>query len=318
MPFNSRKIIDAREKVWRDRALTKRYFTIFGTTVFVAALLTVGTLVIGGYNVFKFHLGAAQLIDFAPPLIFLVLALALVSLLNFLWFRKSVVQPLAAIETVINSVKKGNYNERIKLESRDEFYEIAETFNETMDKLVVLIQTEDERKKMQEDIIRFLNILSAASEGDLSQKAEVTPDVFGSLADAFNLMVEGLADLIKEVKQSAGEAGTQSHTLAEIIAKLEAGADMQKIEVKTASEAVTTSANSATQIAEKTKVAQQISEDAFTAIKQRWKDSRRLNQWDATDSCNRSGYQQKNEDAVRKADGNRHHLPVDIRNRKSH
>lgn len=248
------------------QSLNKRYFTIFGTTVFVAATLIIGTLVIGGYNIFKFQLGAAQLIDFAPSLIFLVLALLLVSVLNFLWFRKSVVQPLAAIETVINNVKKGNYNDRIKVESRDEFYDIAETFNETMDKLVVLIQTEDERKKMQEDIIRFLNILSAASDGDLSQKAEVTPDVFGSLADAFNLMVEGLADLIKEVKQSAGEAGSRSQALAEIISRLEAGAEMQKIEVKTASEAVTTSANSALQIAEKTKVAQHISEDAFIAI----------------------------------------------------
>ena len=199
-------------------------------------------------------------------LIFLVLALALVSLVNFLWFRKSIAQPLAAIETVINNVKKGSYNERIKIESRDEFYDIAETFNETMNKLVALIQTEDEKKTMQQDIIRFLNILSAASDGDLSQKAEVTPDVFGSLADAFNLMVEGLSDLITEVKQSAEETGSRSHALAEIIAKLETGADMQKMEVKTASEAVTTSANSALQIAERTKVAQQISEDAFVAI----------------------------------------------------
>lgn len=248
------------------QSLSKRYFVIFGITLFVTATLAIGTLVIGGYSILKFRPGATQLIDFAPFLIFLAIALALVALLNFLWFRKSVVQPLAAIEGVINNVKRGNYNERIRIESSDEFYDIAETFNETMDRLFVLIQTEDERKKMQADIIRFLNILSAASEGDLSQKAEVTPDVFGSLADAFNLMVEGLADLIKEVKHSAGEASDRSLALAEIIAKLEAGAEMQKVEVKTASEAVITSANSATQIAEKTKVAQQISEDAFVAI----------------------------------------------------
>jgi twitching motility protein PilJ len=193
-------------------------------------------------------------------LIFLVLALALVSLVNFLLIRKSIAQPLSAMETVINKVKQGSYNERIKIESRDELYNIAETFNGTMDKLVALIQTEDEKKTMQQDIIRFLNILSAASDGDLSQKAEVTPDIFGSLADAFNLMVEGLSNLITE------ETGSRSHALAEIIAKLEAGADMQKGEVKIASVAVTTSANSALQIAEKTKVAQQVSEDAFIAI----------------------------------------------------
>ncbi len=208
--------------------------------------------------------------SYTPLIVITVIVTAVVLslglLITFLWVRKRIVKPLSALESAMGKIRKGNYTERIKIESRDEFYDIAETFNETMDRLVLLIQTEDEKKTMQQDIIRFLNILSAASDGDLSQKAEVTPDVFGSLADAFNLMVEGLSDLINEVKQSAGEAGSRSHALAGIIAKLEAGADMQKMEVKTASEAVITSANSAVQIAEKTKVAQQISEDAFTAI----------------------------------------------------
>ncbi|HMK61551.1 MAG TPA: methyl-accepting chemotaxis protein [Dissulfurispiraceae bacterium] len=194
------------------------------------------------------------------------IGIILLLIINLVWVRAVIVKPLSAIETVINNVKKGNYADRIKINSRDEFYDIAETFNETMDRMTVLIQTEEERKKMQNDIIRFLNILSAASEGDLSQTAEVTPDIFGSLADAFNLMVEGLAVHIKAVKESAEGANNSSQSLADIIAKLETGADMQKTEVKTASEAVKASADSAGQIAEKTKVAQRISEDAFTAI----------------------------------------------------
>jgi twitching motility protein PilJ len=199
-------------------------------------------------------------------LVFTAIGILLVIFVNLLWYRRNIASPLKAIGSGIDKVKTGNYADRIKINSRDEFYDIAETFNSTMDKVTTLIQTDDERKRMQEDIVRFLNILSAASDGDLSQKAEVTPDVFGSLADAFNLMVEGLSDLIKEVKKSAEEANTRSIALAEIIRKLEAGADMQKIEVKTASEAVIISAESATMIAGKTKVAQQISEDAFAAI----------------------------------------------------
>jgi twitching motility protein PilJ len=223
-------------------------------------------MAIGGSNIFKFELGAAELIDLAPSLIFLVLALALLAVLNLLWFRNSIVKPLTSIENVISSVRKGNYNDRIKIETKDEFGEIADTFNETMDKLLTLVQTDDEKKGMQEDIIRFLNILSAASEGDLTQKAEVTPDVFGSLADAFNLMAEGLADLIAEVQKSALEANNRSLALAQIVKKLDDGAELQKSEVKNASDAVNASAESAMQIAEKTKVAQQISENAFAAI----------------------------------------------------
>jgi twitching motility protein PilJ len=248
------------------QSLNKRYLTITATSCVVTGILIVGTLAIGGYNVFKSQVGAADLIDFAPSLIFLALGLTLVAVLNLLWFRNSVVKPLKSIENVISNVKRGNYNDRIRITSKDEFSDIADTFNETMDKLASLIQTDDERKGMQGDIIRFLNILSAASEGDLSQKAEVTPDVFGSLADAFNLMAEGLAELIREVHKSANEANTRSSALVQIIGKLEDGAVLQKSEVKTASDAVHFSAASAMQIAEKTKMAQHISEDAFTAI----------------------------------------------------
>jgi methyl-accepting chemotaxis protein len=246
--------------------LNKRYLTITIASCIVTGILIVGTLAIGGYNVFKSQIGTADLIDFAPSLIFLALGLTLVAVLNLLWFRNSVVKPLKSIETVIGNVKRGNYNDRIRITSKDEFSDIADTFNDTMDRLASLIQTDDERKGMQGDIIRFLNILSAASEGDLSQKAEVTPDVFGSLADAFNLMAEGLAELIREVHRSASEANSRSSALVQIIGKLEDGAVLQKTEVKTASDAVHFSAESATRIAEKTKMAQHISEDAFVAI----------------------------------------------------
>ncbi len=248
------------------QSLNQRYLTITVTSCIVTAILIAGTLAIGGYNVLKADIGTADLIDFAPSLVFLGMGLTLVAVLNLIWFRNSVVKPLKSIETVIGNVKRGNYNDRIRITSKDEFSDIADTFNETMDRLASLIQTDDERKGMQGDIIRFLNILSAASEGDLSQKAEVTPDVFGSLADAFNLMAEGLAELIREVHRSASEANTRSSALVQIISKLEDGAVLQKTEVKTASDAVHFSAESATQIAEKTKMAQHISEDAFVAI----------------------------------------------------
>jgi methyl-accepting chemotaxis protein len=244
--------------------LNKRYVTITATSLIVTIMLIVGAVMIGGFG--KSRLGTVDLIEFVPALVFLAIVFAIISALNLLWFQNSVIKPLRAIESVMVNVNNGNYNERVGITSRDEFGNIAVTYNETMDRLASLIQTEDERKNMQGDIIRFLNILSSASEGDLSQKAEVTPDVFGSLADAFNLMAEGLAELIREVHKSANETNSQSAVLAQIIGKLEDGAVLQKSEVKTASDAVSLSASSATQIAEKTKVAQNISEDAFSAI----------------------------------------------------
>lgn len=111
----------------------------------------------------------------------------------------------------------------------------------------------------------FLEILSAASEGDLTKKAEVTPDVFGSLADAFNLMAEGLSELIEEVQKSAKEASEKSSALVKITDKLASGAGQQENEIRSASVFVQDSAKSALIIAEKTTVARQISENATEA-----------------------------------------------------
>jgi methyl-accepting chemotaxis protein len=244
--------------------LNKRYLTVAFTSLVMTVILVVGAFIIAGMG--KSQAGAFDIAEFAPALLFLVLTLGIVTTINIMWFRNNVVRPLKAVQDVTSSVRRGNYGDRIRVTTKDEFGEISETFNETLDKLFSLAQTDDERRNMQGDIIRFLNILSAASEGDLSQKAEVTPDVFGSLADAFNLMAEGLAELIREVHRSANEANSRSAALSEIIGKLEDGAVLQKSEVKTASDAVGASALSALQIAEKTKAAQNISEEAFQSI----------------------------------------------------
>lgn len=204
--------------------------------------------------------------NFAPMIALVVLGLILISIYNALWFRKRIMRPIRAINDVIGSVSEGNYEDRVKLSTGDEFWDIAETFNATMDKMITVIQTEEERKKTQDNIINFLNILSAASEGDLTQKADVTPDVFGSLADAYNLMVEGLSQLIDEVKRSAAEANSRSTSLSDFINQLEGGAEMQMAEVKTASEAVSASATSAVAITERTREAQRISERAAGAV----------------------------------------------------
>lgn len=203
--------------------------------------------------------------QFLPIMLIFVVVLVVLTIAFAAWFKQHVSAPLAVIEDGIEEIKKGNYSSRINISSRDEFYDIAQAFNETMDKVTNLIQTEDERQKMQENIMSFLEILSAASDGDMTKRAEVTPDVFGSLADAFNLMAEGLAELIEEVQKSAKDANEKSIALVRITDKLSSGAGQQESEIRNASVFVQDSAKSALMIAEKTTVARQISENATNA-----------------------------------------------------
>jgi len=255
----------ARQQIFKR---FRRNFTIVG--IFIILIFFVGTFVtiydtFGDLKEFKEMDLWTTISQFVPiMLIFAIVLVALTAAFAF-WFQKHISKPLSTIAAGIEEIKKGNYAARINIDSRDEFYDIAQTFNETMDRITTLIQTDEERQKMQENIMNFLEILSAASEGDMSKRAEVTPDVFGSLADAFNLMAEGLAELIEEVQKSANEANEKSAELVKITDTLSLGAGQQENEIRKALVFVQDSAKSALMIAEKTSIARQISETAMNA-----------------------------------------------------
>lgn len=185
---------------------------------------------------------------------------------NFIWFKSRIIKPLSDIDASLKEVKEGNLDARISILSKDEFGDIAETFNTTMDKLKTLVQTDEERKEMQKNIIKFLEILSAASEGDLRQRSEVTPDIFGSLGDAYNLMVDGLTELIERVKFSVEDVNNESNRMLNVLKELEEGASSQMLQVKKATDSVNAAAKSASEITDKTKFAEQIAADANIAI----------------------------------------------------
>jgi twitching motility protein PilJ len=79
-------------------------------------------------------------------------------------------------------------------------------------------------------------------------------------------MIEGLSDLIAEVKKSAEEANSRSMAIVNIIQKIGSGAEMQMAEVKNASEAVNESVESALSISEKIVATQNISQEALSSV----------------------------------------------------
>ncbi|PNX49923.1 MAG: hypothetical protein BV458_14125 [Thermoplasmata archaeon M9B2D] len=158
----------------------------------------------------------------------------------------------------IRAMGKGNVNVTVDVKPGDELGQIAATFNDTMVKLREYIQTDEERKQTQENVIKFLEVVGIASDGDLTTKAPVTADVFGSLADAYNMMLDGLIDILFDVRKSAEMVGKTSHYMMEIFERMSEGSEIQMVEVKKASEAVDETSHATMQIGEKSETAQQV------------------------------------------------------------
>lgn len=140
----------------------------------------------------------------------------------------------------------------IVVSTSDEFAEIAAVLNETIPKL----QTDEERQEMERNLMQLLEIVSEAADGDLTMRAPVTADVFGSLADAYNMMVEGLADLVSDTNLKASEVGSQTRQLLEIFKGMSSVAESQGIKVLETTASVGETASAAEAIAQKATTAQ--------------------------------------------------------------
>ncbi len=129
------------------------------------------------------------------------------------WVARKLALGLSQVAHVAELAAGGNYQARAKVESKDELGEMATSFNTMLDRLTMLVTSESERDDMQKRLMSFLVLVSDVGKGDLTKRGEVTTDMFGNLADAFNLMVSRFGQLLKQVRDSAEHVNRSAGTL---------------------------------------------------------------------------------------------------------
>lgn len=129
------------------------------------------------------------------------------------------------LQNQFESVYQGDYEVKATVYSQDEFGTLSAGFNQ-MAKMINTTtsearkradETERAREDLQRQVIRLLDDVEGAARGDLTVQAEVTADVLGAVADAFNLTISNLRKIVKQVKQAAvqvNKASTDSELFA--------------------------------------------------------------------------------------------------------
>ncbi|MUG92109.1 HAMP domain-containing protein [Scytonema sp. UIC 10036] len=174
------------------------------------------------------------------------------------------------LQMQFDAVSKGNLNVQATVYSEDELGQLAASFNEmarviftTTHEATRKAQEQEEAKEnLQRQVIRLLDDVEGAARGDLTVQAEVTADVLGAVADAFNLTIQNLRDIVQQVKVAAREV-TRGATNSETFARaLSSDALRQAEELAVTLNSVQVMTDSIHRVAEAAREAEAVARDA--------------------------------------------------------
>jgi len=157
-----------------------------------------------------------------PPLFLIALGSGLLTgagtwLLGLLLIRQ-IKETIDDLQNQFDAIYEGNFNVRAKVLSEDELGQLAQRFNYISQVILTATTeaqerataTEKAREKLQRQVIRLLDDVEGASRGDLTVQAEVTADELGAVADAFNLTIQNLCEIVQQVKRAAKQVNKNS------------------------------------------------------------------------------------------------------------
>lgn len=169
------------------------------------------------------------------------------------------------IAQVAKQAAAGRLQARAQLDSKDELGQMAVAFNTMLDRITALVQTEEERDMLQRRLMEFLAFVSDVSKGDLTKRGEVTADMFGNLADAFNLMLERFGQLMRQVKDAAERVNESARSLLDTAGQMASTAQHQAKESVQTSIAVEGLTQAMRQVAETAGAASESAKQTLSA-----------------------------------------------------
>ncbi|HEX6541175.1 MAG TPA: methyl-accepting chemotaxis protein [Ktedonobacterales bacterium] len=186
------------------------------------------------------------------------------------------------VAEICRQASAGQRDLRAPVVGDDEFSLLAQAVNALLDGVPApgasvsrALSDMPDAARLQAQIEKLLQEVSAVGDGDLRVQAEVTPDTLGVLADSFNYMIEELAKVVGRVQATAVQVTTATRRLLDRSAEVSQASEAQAEQITRTSEAVARladfvqlSANNALQAADAAREALKSSQAGQDAVVQ--------------------------------------------------
>jgi len=149
-----------------------------------------------------------------------------------------ITQQTRHIMRLLEKIGDGEYRARTPVTSNDELGMMAGSLNTMLDNIIALIQTREERDQMQAAIMKLLEDVSRFADGDLTKEAEVSEDFTGAIADAFNMTIAQLREVIRRVQDATDKVSSSAHTIYTKAEQIAHGNESGAMGVSTVTEAI--------------------------------------------------------------------------------
>lgn len=146
---------------------------------------------------------------------------------------------------------------------RSEADVFGKSLGNMVDKLRMLVQTEEERDSLQQSVLKLLSEVSEVAAGDLTVQAEVSPEITGEIAEAFNHMTKELRSLIKQVKDVTFQVSSSANAINDTTGQLATGSEAQASQIARTTTAISNMALQIQEVSENASLSAQVAGDSL-------------------------------------------------------
>lgn len=180
-----------------------------------------------------------------------------------LFLNRTITSQIDEINALFGRIGVGDLTARATVRSRDELGQMTDALNGVLDNTLNLVQSSEERDRIQQSIHKLLDEIAGVAEGDLTLEAEVTAEITGAIADSFNYMIGELRTLIAQVQNTTLQVSAAANHISQTTDTLAEGSEKQSSDVISASMAVESMASAIQQVSESAEKAARVSAAAL-------------------------------------------------------